>query len=143
MAVILGATHTVNPKKVDVEKEIFKVTPFGVNHTIGAVGSVPAFDNALNVLAPGGNFIILGAPSHGDHMTIDTTARILTGERGIRGSKYGSSNPAIEFPMLIELYLVGKLNLDSLLTRTYNLDESNKAFEVLAKGGSGRGLIRF
>jgi len=143
MAVKLGATHTVNPKKVDVEKEIFKIVPFGVNHTIGAVGSVQAFDSALNVLAPGGNFIILGAPSHGDRMTIDTTARILTGERGMRGSKYGSSNPAIEFPMLIELYLAGKLDLDSLLTGTYSLDESNQAFEVLAKGSSGRGLIKF
>ena len=45
--------------------------------------------------------------------------------------------------MLIELYMAGKLDLDSLLTATYSLDEATKAFEVLAKGGAGRGLIKF
>jgi len=78
-------------------------------------------------------------------MTIefDPTARILSGERRMIGSKYGSSNPHVEFPMLIELYLNGKLDLDSLLTGSYRLDEADKAFEVLAKGGHGRGLITF
>jgi S-(hydroxymethyl)glutathione dehydrogenase/alcohol dehydrogenase len=143
MAVKLGATHTINPKKVDVEKEVFKIVPHGVDHAIGAVGSVPAFLNGLNILGPGGTLIILGAPGNGDKMTIDPIFHILRGERGMRGSKYGSSNPAIEFPMLIELYMTGKLDLDSLLTATYSLDEATKAFEVLAKGGAGRGLIKF
>jgi Zn-dependent alcohol dehydrogenase len=39
--------------------------------------------------------------------------------------------------------MAGKLDLDSLLTATYSLDEATKAFEVLAKGGAGRGLIKF
>jgi Zn-dependent alcohol dehydrogenase len=68
---------------------------------------------------------------------------ILGKERGIRGSKYGSSNPHVEFPMLIELYLAGKLDLDSLVTGNYRINQSNEAFEVLAKGGAGRGLITF
>jgi Zn-dependent alcohol dehydrogenase len=45
--------------------------------------------------------------------------------------------------MLIELYLNGKLDLDSLLTGHYRLDEADKAFEVLAKGAPGRGIITF
>ena len=143
MAVKLGATHTINPKKVDVEKEVFKIVPHGVDHAIGAVGSVPAFLNGLNILGPGGTLIILGAPGNGDKMTIDPIFHVLRGERGMRGSKYGSANPATEFPMLIELYMAGKLDLDSLLTASYSLDEATKAFEVLAKGGAGRGLIKF
>ena len=53
------------------------------------------------------------------------------------------SNPHVEFPMLIELYLAGKLDLDSLVTGNYRVNQSNEAFEVLAKGGAGRGLITF
>lgn len=143
MAVKLGATHTFNPQKVDTEKEIFNILPRGVTHSIGAVGSVSAFNIGLNILAPGGTLVILGAPPHGDYMTIDTTARILTGERRVIGSKYGSSNPVIEFPMLVELYMSGKLDLDSALTATYSIEEADKAFEVLARGGVGRGLIKF
>jgi S-(hydroxymethyl)glutathione dehydrogenase/alcohol dehydrogenase len=99
--------------------------------------------NCLEMLSAGGTMVVLGAPPSGMTIEFDPTARILSGERRMIGSKYGSSNPHVEFPMLIELYLNGKLDLDSLLTGSYRLDEADKAFEVLAKGGHGRGLITF
>jgi S-(hydroxymethyl)glutathione dehydrogenase/alcohol dehydrogenase len=99
--------------------------------------------NALTMLSAGGTMVILGAPPSGATRAFDPTARILAGERRMIGSKYGSSNPHVEFPMLIELYLNGRLDLDTLLTGNYRLDEADKAFEVLAKGGPGRGLITF
>ena len=143
LAVKLGATHTINAATEDVIAVTLKICPRGVNYSIAAVGSTKAMINALTMLSAGGTMVILGAPPSGATLEFDPTARILAGERRMIGSKYGSSNPHVEFPMLIELYLNGKLDLDSLLTGHYRLDEADKAFEVLAKGGPGRGLITF
>jgi len=143
LAVKLGATHTINAATEDVVAATLKICPRGVNYSIAAVGSTKAMLNALTMLSAGGTMVILGAVPSGATLEFDPTARILAGERRMIGSKYGSSNPHVEFPMLIELYLNGKLDLDSLLTGNYRLDEADKAFEVLAKGGPGRGLITF
>lgn len=142
MAVKMGATHTVNAAKVDVVAEVLKICPRGVNYSIAAVGSTKAMMNGINILGAGGSMVILGAPPNGAMLDIDPIF-ILGKERKIQGSKYGSSNPHVEFPMLVELYMAGKLDLDSLLTSHYKLNEATKAFEVLAQGGSGRGLIAF
>jgi len=142
MAKKLGATHTVNAAKEDVVTAVRKIAPRGVQYSIAAVGSTKAMLDALYILGAGGTMVILGAPPSGAMLEIDPIF-ILDKERRMIGSKYGSSNPHIEFPKLIELYLNGKLDLDSLLTGHYSLDEADKAFEVLAKGGPGRGLITF
>jgi S-(hydroxymethyl)glutathione dehydrogenase/alcohol dehydrogenase len=143
LAVSLGATHTINAATEDVIAATLKICPRGVDYSIAAVGSTKAMINCLTMLGAGGTMVILGAPPSGSTLEFDPTARILAGERRIIGSKYGSSNPHVEFPMLIELYLNGKLDLDSLLTGHYRLDEADKAFEVLAKGAPGRGIITF
>lgn len=142
MAKKLGATHTVNAAREDVVTAVRKIAPRGVQYSIAAVGSTKAMLDALYILGAGGTMVILGAPPSGAMLEIDPIF-ILDKERRMIGSKYGSSNPHIEFPKLIELYLNGKLDLDSLLTGHYSLDEADKAFEVLAKGGPGRGLITF
>jgi S-(hydroxymethyl)glutathione dehydrogenase/alcohol dehydrogenase len=142
MAKKMGATHTVNAAREDVVAATLKICPRGVQYSIAAVGSIQAMLNALHILGPGGAMIILGAPPTGAMLELDPIF-VLQKERKIIGSKYGSSNPHVEFPKLIELYLSGKLDLDSLVTGHYRLDESNKAFEVLANGGAGRGLITF
>jgi Zn-dependent alcohol dehydrogenase len=142
MAKSFGATHTVNPMKEDVLEATRKICPNGLQYTVAAVGSTKAMLNALNILGSNGAMIIVGAPPSGAVLEIDPRF-ILAGEKMMKGSVYGSSNPHVEFPRLIELYLAGKLDLDSLLTGHYGLDEADKAFEVLAQGAPGRGLITF
>lgn len=143
MAMKFGATYTINAAKEDVFEATLKICPRGVDYSVAAVGSIKAMENGLKILAPGGALIVIGAPPSGSKMELDPTASILSGERRMMGSKYGSSNPHVEFPRLIELYLNDKLDLDSLLTGSYTLDQADEAFEVLAKGAPGRGLITF
>jgi S-(hydroxymethyl)glutathione dehydrogenase/alcohol dehydrogenase len=138
----LGATHTVNAKKEDAEAAVSKILPRGANCSIAAVGSGSAMMSALKVLGHGGVMVIVGAPPTGTTLSIDPVF-ILGAERRIMGSVYGSSNPHIEFPRLVELYMNGMLDLDSLFTRRYTLDESDLAFQDLASGSPGRGIIFF
>jgi S-(hydroxymethyl)glutathione dehydrogenase/alcohol dehydrogenase len=64
-------------------------------------------------------------------------------ERTVMGSIYGSSRPRIDIPMLIDLYLAGKLKLDPLLTRTYPLEQINEAYEALERGETARSVLTF
>src|SRR5262249_35093592 len=68
---------------------------------------------------------------------------LVTGERVIRGSSYGSARTREDLPRLVELYRGGKLKIDELITRRYGLDEANEAFRALAAGELSRRLIVF
>jgi len=81
---------------------------------------------------------------HRAHGRATTDVRpLVTGERVIRGSSYGSARTREDLPRLVSLYLAGKLKVDQLITRRYGLDEANEAFRALAAGELARGLIVF
>ncbi|MEC7455528.1 MAG: alcohol dehydrogenase, partial [Pseudomonadota bacterium] len=64
-------------------------------------------------------------------------------ERTITGSLYGSAAPKLDIPNMIKLYEDGKLNLDSLLTDRYPLEEINEAYDAMIQGKSLRSVIVF
>ena len=59
------------------------------------------------------------------------------------GSYYGSASPHESFKKLIGFYLQGKIDIDSLITRRYELEQINEAFDALARGEDGRGVLVF
>jgi Zn-dependent alcohol dehydrogenase len=64
-------------------------------------------------------------------------------EKKLLGSLYGSSNPRVEIPKLLDLYKSGQLKLDELITREYTLEEINQGYEDMRNGINLRGLIRY
>ena len=67
----------------------------------------------------------------------------MGGERRIVGSRYGTGNPLVEFPKLVELAMAGRIKIEELVTKRYDLDEADEAFRSLAAGEQARGLIVF
>ena len=59
---------------------------------------------------------------------------------GPRGSYYGSVHAPRDFPMLLDLYAAGKLNLDDMITRTYPLERVNDAYADMIAGELARGM---
>ena len=51
--------------------------------------------------------------------------------------------PLRDFPMLLDLYMFGKLKLDELISSTYRLEEINTAFDDMLVGEAARGVILF
>ena len=85
---------------------------------------------------------MIGLPAAGTRVSIN--ASMLVGpQRVLRGSSYGSARTFVDFPRLVDLYLGGKLKLDELITRRYDVSEANEAFRALASGEVARGLIVF
>jgi len=66
---------------------------------------------------------------------------LLTMEKELVGSIFGSSNPGLDVPTLLDLYRDGLLDLDGMVTRTYPLDRINEGFEDLREGRTIRGVV--
>jgi hypothetical protein len=139
----LGASHTINATLNDPVGAIRELTAGrGAEFTFVAVGSTQAIDQAWQALAPGGTCVVVGAPPTGETVAINPVS-LYRDEKRLTGSRYGSSRPLYDFPLLVDLYLAGKLELDALITRRYALDEINEAHRALGAGENMRGLILF
>jgi Zn-dependent alcohol dehydrogenase len=138
----LGATHTIDASKSDPVAEIRRIARRGADFTFVAVGDTRAVGQAADALAPGGTCVVIGVPATGATVPLDVRP-LVTGERVIRGSSYGSARTREDLPRLVDLYRGGRLKIDELITRRYGLDEANEAFRALAAGELSRGLIVF
>jgi S-(hydroxymethyl)glutathione dehydrogenase / alcohol dehydrogenase len=138
----LGATHAIEAGKTDPVAEIRRITGRGADFTFVAVGDAPAVGQAAEALSPGGTCVVIGVPATGQMVPLDVRP-LVTGERVIRGSSYGSARTREDLPRLVGLYQAGKLKIDEMITRRYGLEEANEAFRALAAGELARGVIVF
>ena len=66
---------------------------------------------------------------------------LLRNQKTLIGSYYGSASPHESFKTIQAFYLKGELNVESLITRRYKLDQINEGFDALDQGEDGRGVI--
>jgi Zn-dependent alcohol dehydrogenase len=97
-------------------------------------------EKALQWVRPGGTLTLAGLSPMGT-ATNFPSAQLTRQSKTIRGSYYGGINAPRDFPVLLELYRTGKLNLDDLITRRYRLDEINEAYRAMSAGELARGLV--
>jgi S-(hydroxymethyl)glutathione dehydrogenase / alcohol dehydrogenase len=137
----MGATHTINAKKDDVGKVMKDITGgLGVEYSFDAIGSEVTAQQALEICGIGGHATLVGIPAVQTKATYSPFMMVFT-EKKLTGSYYGSVRPAIDFPILADLSLAKKIDLDSLISRTYTFDEINDGFKNLAGGTVARGVI--
>jgi S-(hydroxymethyl)glutathione dehydrogenase/alcohol dehydrogenase len=112
----------------------------GAEHVFEAIGVPGVQERALDCVRPGGTLTLAGLAPMGSSTNFPS-AVIARKEITIKGSYYGSVSPQRDFPMLLDLYAAGKLNLDDLITKRYSLDQINEAFEDMLAGKTARGVI--
>lgn len=143
MAKTFGATHTINAKKDDVAKTVKSFTGgFGVDFAFDAIGTEPTAMQVIDIVAPGGHAVLVGIPHVQTKAQFSPFMMVFT-EKKLTGSYYGSVRPTIDFPLLADLSLSKRLDLDSLISRTYKFDEINDGFKNLTSGSVARGVILF
>jgi Zn-dependent alcohol dehydrogenase len=138
----VGATHAIDASKEDPAAAIRAITGRGADFTFVAVGATRPITQAVDALAPGGTCVLIGVPETGATVPLDVRP-MVTGERVIRGSSYGSARTREDLPRLVTLYRAGKLRIDEMITHRYALEDANEAFRALAAGELGRGVIVF
>jgi Zn-dependent alcohol dehydrogenase len=142
LARAVGATHAIDASKEDPAAAIRAITGRGADFTFVAVGATRPIVQAVDALAPGGTCVLIGVPETGATIPLDVRP-LVTGERVIRGSSYGSARTREDLPRLVALYQAGKLRIDEMITHRYALEDTNEAFRALAAGELGRGVIVF
>lgn len=138
----LGATHTINGTKVNPVDEIKRVTGgAGAKYALEGVGNIHLINQALDSAKQDGMVIIIGGTPKGQTLSLDPLqlmGKMLTFSPG------GKIIPAIDIPKYVDLYMDGKLPLNKLVSKTYRLDDINKAIDALIKGKIlGRAVITF
>ena len=142
-ALELGATHAVDPSSEDVTALARDLTDGrGADYAFDTAGAPGVIAQAYDAVRRGGMVVSVGIPAVG--VTADLPGPSLPREeKVVTGSFYGSCRPHVDMPLVIDLYLEGRLDLDALISRTYGLDEINEAFAAMNAGEVARGVIAF
>ncbi|MBT1001698.1 S-(hydroxymethyl)mycothiol dehydrogenase [Paenarthrobacter sp. DKR-5] len=137
----LGATHTVNSKETDPVKAIQDLTGgFGADVVIDAVGRPETYKQAFYARDYAGTVVLVGVPS--PDMTIELPLLDVFGRGGaLKSSWYGDCLPSRDFPMLVELYKQGRLDLDAFVSERIALDQIEEAFAKMDGGTVLRSVV--
>jgi len=141
LALKLGATDALDSSSESIVKDVLKLTNGGVHYAIEAVGRPNTAELAWNILRRGGTATILGMIAPGNNVSLPGPT-FLTGKK-IQGSLLGSTRFPIDMPRLVQMYLDGLLDLDTMVAERIRLDDVNDALEKLRQGHSVRSVIEF
>ncbi|MET8853027.1 S-(hydroxymethyl)mycothiol dehydrogenase [Amycolatopsis sp. NPDC004625] len=142
-----GATHTVNSKGLSeaqvVEAMQDATRGFGPDVVIDAVGRPETWRQAFYGRDLAGTVVLVGVPT--PEMRLDDLPLIDFFSRGgsLKSSWYGDCLPSRDFPMLVDLYLQGRLPLDKFVTERIGVDDVEQAFERMHHGDVLRSVVTF
>src|SRR5215217_8973127 len=137
-----GATHTVNARDLDPVETIQDLTDGnGADVVIDAVGRPETWRQAFYARDLAGTVVLVGVPT--PDMKIPDIPLIDVFGRGgsLKSSWYGDCLPSRDFPMLIDLYQQGRLDLDAFVSEEIGIGDIEAAFEKMHGGGVLRSVV--
>ncbi|KJY28865.1 S-(hydroxymethyl)mycothiol dehydrogenase [Streptomyces sp. NRRL S-495] len=137
----LGATHTVNSTSTDAVEAIRELTGGnGADVVVEAVGRPETYKQAFYARDLAGTVVLVGVPT--PEMQLELPLLDVFGRGGaLKSSWYGDCLPSRDFPMLIDLYLQGRLDLGAFVSETIELDAVEQAFERMHHGDVLRSVV--
>jgi S-(hydroxymethyl)glutathione dehydrogenase / alcohol dehydrogenase len=137
----LGATDSFAPDDAGLRDQVAALTKGGVHHAIEAVGRVASAELALALLRRGGTATIVGMMPLSEKVAM--AALDLLAEKKLQGCLMGSNRFPVDIPRLVDFYLAGRLDLDSVIAERIPLEAINDALATLRTGGSARSVVVF
>ena len=137
-----GATHTVNASQADPVEAIRELTGgFGADVVIDAVGVPKTYEQAFYARDLAGTVVLVGVPT--PEMKLELPLLDVFGRGGsLKSSWYGDCLPSRDFPMLIDLYTQGRLDLDGFVTEEIGIGDIEEAFARMERGDVLRSVVR-
>ena len=141
LAMKLGATDVVDAMDGDAAKQILEISKGGVDHAIEAVGRPASASLAVASLRRGGTATILGMMPLTEKVGL-SAMDLLSGKK-LQGAIMGGNRFPVDIPRLVDFYLRGLLDLDSIVAETIPLERINDGFDKMKKGDAARSVIVF
>ena len=135
-ALVFGATNTIISREIDgnIWESFLKLLgKSGFDVTVDCTGNPEIIELAYSLTADTGKCILVGQPCHSRRLMIENFAKYYGGKQ-LFASQGGLTNPTVDIPRYINLYMNGKLKLDTMITHRFDLDEINDAIETLKNG---------
>jgi S-(hydroxymethyl)glutathione dehydrogenase/alcohol dehydrogenase len=137
-----GDPQAGTPRGDTVERILEMTGGFGADYSFEATGSVAVMRQAVEAARMGwGLCTIAGVAGKGE--VLEVVPRFLITGRRIAGASFGGAKGRDRVPELVDRYLAGDLDLDSLVTRRVSLDEVNDAFEAMERQEGIRTVITY
>ena len=136
-----GATSTVNSQEQDPVETIRELTGgFGADVVIDAVGIAPTFKQAFEARDLAGRLVLVGVPAPGTTWEIPLD-QVFGRGGSIKSAWYGDTLPSRDFPMLVDQYRAGRLDLDGFVTERIGLGDVEEAFAKMKAGRVLRSVV--
>jgi S-(hydroxymethyl)glutathione dehydrogenase/alcohol dehydrogenase len=140
-ALRLGATHVVDPAADRVDHVARELTEGrGADFAFDAVGRSAVVETLLKATRNGGTTVMVGIPATQDVVSVRALVHAFY-EKKLVGCYLGSSNPARDFPRILDLWRAGRLDLESMVTARRPLAEINAAVADLRAGVGVRTVL--
>ena len=137
-----GATHTVNASTGDPVEGVRAATGgFGADVVIEAVGNPKVLEQAFFARDLAGTVVQVGVPTPSMRMPDIPMIEFFGRGGALKPSWYGDCLPSRDFPLLIELYLQGRLDLDRFVSETITLEDVEDAFHRMERGDVLRSVV--
>jgi S-(hydroxymethyl)glutathione dehydrogenase / alcohol dehydrogenase len=144
MATKLGMTHFVNPKEVagDLVAHLVELTDGGADYSFECIGNVNVMRQALECCHKGwGVSVIVGVAGAGQEIST-RPFQLVTG-RVWKGTAFGGAKGRTEVPKIVDWYMDGKIDIDSLITKVLPIEQINEAFDIMHRGEGIRTVLTF
>ncbi len=145
-----GMTHFINPKKLAEGASVVQAivdltkTPFdkigGADYSFDCTGNVKVMRDALECTHRGwGQSIIIGVAPAG--AVIETRPFQLVTGRVWKGTAFGGARGRTDVPTIVDWYMDGKIEIDSMITHILPLERINEGFDLMHAGNSIRAVV--
>ena len=144
MARDYGMTDFVNPKDIDgdIVEYLVELTGGGADYSFECIGNVEVMRQALECCHKGwGVSTVIGVAGAGQEIST-RPFQLVTG-RVWQGSAFGGARGRTDVPKIVDWYMEGKIDIDSLITHTMPIEQINEAFDLMHKGESIRSVVTF
>jgi S-(hydroxymethyl)glutathione dehydrogenase/alcohol dehydrogenase len=141
----LGATHALTPNPThtsgagSIAELVGEIVPGGVDTAFEVIGLPETIRLAWGAIRPGGTVVVVGLAPKGVDAAVPAIE--FLSDKSLRGTYYGSGDPAAELPEYARLALEGELDLGSVVTHTAPLEGAEEALERLRRGEGARTVL--
>lgn len=141
MARKFGMTHFINPNEVpNIVDAVVQLTDGGADYSFECIGNTKVMRQALECTHKGwGRSIIIGVAEAGAEIST-RPFQLVTGRKW-EGSAFGGARGRTDVPKIVDWYMEGKIDIDSLITHTLTLDNINEGFRLMKAGESIRSVV--
>ena len=144
MAEKFGMTHFVNPREVegDLVAYLVDLTKGGADYSFECIGNINVMRQALECCHKGwGVSVIVGVAGAGQEIST-RPFQLVTG-RVWKGTAFGGAKGRTDVPKIVDWYMDGKIDIDSLVTQVMPIEQINEAFDAMHKGEVIRTVLTF